>query len=136
MGLFDIFAVSGSGVTAHRQWMDAIADNIANINTTRRTSDAAFQARYALMSPVPAAPGTAGGVEVTSIALGDPAGRVVSDPANPLADAQGMVRRPDIDLGDQMTDLLVAQRGYQANLAVVQRATDAYQASLQLGRGA
>jgi flagellar basal-body rod protein FlgC len=45
-----------------------------------------------------------------------------------------MVRRPDIDLGQQMTFLVMAQRGYQANLAVVQRATDAYQAALQLGK--
>ena len=47
----------------------------------------------------------------------------------------GYVRYPDIDLGDQMTQLLMAQRGYQANLAVVERATNAYQAALQLGKG-
>jgi flagellar basal-body rod protein FlgC len=44
------------------------------------------------------------------------------------------VKHPDIDLGDQMTELLIAQRGYQANLAVVERATNAYQAALQLGK--
>jgi flagellar basal-body rod protein FlgC len=44
------------------------------------------------------------------------------------------VRRPDIDLAQQMSALIMAQRGYQANLAVVQRATDAYNASLQLGK--
>ena len=39
----------------------------------------------------------------------------------------GYVRYPDIDLGDQMAQLIMAQRGYQANLAVVDRAQDAYQ---------
>jgi flagellar basal-body rod protein FlgC len=73
-------------------------------------------------------------VAVTGVALGSANGLVVSDPNNPLADANGMVRRPDIDLGDQMTQLMMAQRGYQANLAVVQRATDAYTAALQLGK--
>src|SRR3712207_8293846 len=43
-------------------------------------------------------------------------------------------RYPDIDMGDQMVQLLMAQRGYQANLAVVERATSAYQAALQLGK--
>jgi flagellar basal-body rod protein FlgC len=136
MGLFDIFAISGSGVAVQRQWMDAIADNLANINTTRRTSETAFQARYVVAAPNDGQGGSPGGAHVAGIALGDPVGRLVSDPGNPLADAQGMVRRPDIDLGDQMTDLLIAQRSYQANLAVVQRATDAYQAALQLGRNA
>ncbi len=57
------------------------------------------------------------------------------EPDHPLADANGYVRYPDIDLGDQMTQLIMAQRGYQANLAVVERATSMYQAALQLGKG-
>ncbi len=63
-----------------------------------------------------------------------PAGRIVYQPDNPLADAEGNVRMPDIDLADQMGQLIMAQRGYQANLAVVQRAQDAYSAALQLGK--
>ena len=63
-------------------------------------------------------------------------GRVVNEPDNPLADKDGNVRYPDIDLGSQMGQLIMAQRGYQANLAVVDRAHDAYQAALQLGRNA
>jgi flagellar basal-body rod protein FlgC len=129
MGLFDIYGISGSGVALSQTWMDAISDNIANVNTVRRTSQTAFQARY-----VTAAEASGGGVDVTGVALGDPNGVVVNDPSNPLADAQGNVRRPDINLGDQMSYLIMAQRSYQANLAVVQRATDAYTAALQLGK--
>ena len=55
-------------------------------------------------------------------------------PDSPLADAQGYVRLPDIDLADQMSQLIMAQRGYQANLAVVERATAAYQQAIGLGR--
>lgn len=132
--MFDIFAVSGSGVNLNRTWIDAISDNLANINTVRPTSEAAFQARYVVAQAVNADSGNPGGVQVAGIALGDPNGQLVYDPQNPLADAQGMVRRPDIDMGQQMTELIMAQRGYQANLAVVQRATDAYNAALQLGR--
>ncbi len=134
MGMFDIFAISGSGVAVHRQWLDAISDNIANINDVRPTSEAAFQARYVVATAVDPASNGVGGVQESGVVLGSAQGRLVYDPSSPLADKQGMVRHPDIDLGDQMTDLIMAQRGYQANLAVVQRATDAYQAALQLGR--
>ena len=82
----------------------------------------------------PAADGN--GVQVGGIVLGDPNGRVVYEPNNPLADKDGNVRYPDIDLSDQMGQLIMAQRGYQANLSVVDRARDAYQAALQLGRNA
>ena len=73
----------------------------------------------------------------TSEPAGQCAGReveVVYDPSHPLANEEGMVRYPDIDMGDQMVSLMMAQRGYQANLAVVERATTAYQAALQLGK--
>ncbi len=134
MGLFDIFSISGSGVGLNRAWMDAVSDNISNVNTVRRTSESAFQARYVVAQSTDVTGTGGGGVAVAGIALGDAEGLVVSDPSNPLADANGMVRRPDIDLGDQMTQLIQAQRGYQANLAVIQRATDAYTAALQVGK--
>jgi len=137
MGLFDVFSVAGSGVNLNRVWMDAISDNIANVNTVRRTSESAFQARYVTAAPTdPYATGDPQGVTVTGIALGSAQGIVTYDPSNPLADAQGNVRRPDIDLGEQMTQLIMAQRGYQANLAVVQRATEAYQTAMQIGKSA
>ena len=53
---------------------------------------------------------------------------------NALADAQGYVKAPDIDLGEQMTQMMAAQRAYQANLATIDRAKDAYQQALELGK--
>src|SRR5919204_5472951 len=137
MALFGVFSTSGSALGVYRTWLDAISDNIANINTARPTSQPAFQARYvvARSNDAGAASGfeLPGGAQVQQITYGDPLGRVVNDPANPLADAAGNVRMPDIDLGEQMTYLLLAQRGYQANLAVIERAKDSYQAALELG---
>jgi flagellar basal-body rod protein FlgC len=133
MPLFGAIGVASTGVTVHRKWLDAISDNIANVNTARPTSAAAFQARYVIARSV-TSPDGAGGVQVGGIALGNAQGRLVHDPQHPMADADGYVRMPDIDLGSQMTQMIMAQRGYQANLAVVDRAKDAYQAAIQLGR--
>ena len=131
---FDAIGIAGTGLTLHRKWLDAVSDNIANLNTVRPTDQSAFQARYVEAAPIDSTGANPSGVAVTGIALGSATGLVVSDPNNPLADANGMVRRPDIDLGDQMTQLMMAQRGYQANLAVVDRAHEAYSAALALGR--
>jgi flagellar basal-body rod protein FlgC len=76
-----------------------------------------------------------GGVRVARNELGSAEGRMVYEPDNPLADDEGYVKYPDIDLGDQMTQLLMAQRGYQANLSTIKSATEAYQQALQLGKG-
>ena len=53
---------------------------------------------------------------------------------DPQADTQGYVRLPDIDLGEQMGNLIMAQRALQANSAVVGRAKACYQAALEIGR--
>ena len=46
MSTFNAIGVAGSGVTVYRKWLDAVSDNIANIDNVSRTSDKAFQARY------------------------------------------------------------------------------------------
>jgi flagellar basal-body rod protein FlgC len=136
MGLFSAIGIAGTGVTVHRKWLDAVSDNIANMNDAAPTSGQAFQARYINAQAVNYGSGE-GGVQVAGATLGgSPQGRLVYEPANPLADADGYVRYPDIDLSEQMGQMIIAQRGYQANLAVVDRARDAYQAALQLGRNA
>ena len=132
--MFDTLDVSGSGLSVHRRWMDAVTDNIANINTVSSTDGEAFKERMVVAQAVDYGSGE-GGVRVARAEFGSGEGRLVYEPDHPLADSEGYVRYPDIDLGDQMTQLIMAQRGYQANIASMERATDAYQAALQLGKG-
>jgi flagellar basal-body rod protein FlgC len=127
---FDAIGIAGTGLTLHRKWLDAVSDNLANVNTVKATTDDAFQARYVVAQE---GEGTTG-VYVQGAAFGSAAGRLVYEPAHPLADAEGYVRYPDIDLASQMGQLIMAQRGYQANAAVVDRAKETYQAALQIGR--
>lgn len=126
---FDDIGIAGTGLTLHRKWLDAISDNIANANNASRTSGPAFQARYIVAQ----AGAGVSGAYVAGTALGDPNGVIVNDPSNPLADAQGNVRYPDVDMSEQMGALIMAQRGYQANAAVVDRAKETYEAALQIG---
>ncbi|GAA3398848.1 flagellar basal body rod protein FlgC [Cryptosporangium minutisporangium] len=134
MTLFPAIGISGTGVTVHRKWLDAISDNLANINDVRPTSGEAYREKQVIAQAVDYGDGT-GGVQVGGIVEGNPEGRLVYAPDNALADAEGYVRMPDIDLADQMGQLLMAQRGYQSNLAVIDRARDSYQAAIQLGKG-
>jgi flagellar basal-body rod protein FlgC len=134
MAIFDTLGISGSGLLVHRKWLDAVSDNMANVNTVNPYDQDAFQERLIVAQSVDYGSGE-GGARVARVEFGDAEGRIVYEPDHPMANEEGYVRYPDIDLGDQMVQLLMAQRGYQANLAVVERATSAYQAALQLGRG-
>jgi flagellar basal-body rod protein FlgC len=135
MAVFDTLGISASGLMVNRKWMDAVSDNMSNLNTVNPYDDEPFRERLIVAQAVDYGSGT-GGVRVARAEFGgDPAGRIVYEPDHPLANEEGYVRRPDIDMGDQMVQLMMAQRGYQANLAVVERATNAYQAALRLGKG-
>jgi flagellar basal-body rod protein FlgC len=130
MSTFNAIGVAGSGVTVYRKWLDAVSDNIANIDNVSRTSDKAFQARYVIAQEAQ----DGNGAQVGGIALGSAEGQLTYEPDSPLADTEGYVRRPDIDLGSQMAQMIMAQRAYQANLSVVSRAQESYQAAIQLGK--
>ena len=127
---FDAIGIAGSALTVHRKWLDSVSDNLANMNNVSRTNGPAFQAKY-----VEAAEGAEGsGVYVKSTQLGNGEGRIVHQPDHPLADADGNVKYPDIDMAEQMGALIIAQRGYQANAQVVDRARETYLAALEIGR--
>ena len=129
MGAFDMLAIANTSLGMHQTWLDALANNIANVNTVRGTDENAFQAQMVIANSRPG-----GGVDVTGIAYSDPAGRMISDPDSPLADADGYVRAPDIDMASQMSQLVMAQRGFQASVQVTKNAQDTYTSALQIGR--
>jgi len=127
---------AATGMAAQQLNVVVISNNIANMNTARSMDQSAFQARYVLVNSVrgegndPA--GVGGGVEIAGVEFGDPTGVVRYEPGHPLADANGLVRYPDIDLGDQMTQLIQAQRSYQLNLSVIDRAKESYQQAINI----
>jgi flagellar basal-body rod protein FlgC len=129
MGAFDMLRIANTSLGFHQTWLDALANNIANINTAVPTDQNAFQAQMVMAKARPD-----GGVDVAGIALSDPEGRVVNDPDSSLADAEGNVRLPEVDLASQMSQLVMAQRGFQASVQVTKDAQDTYSSALQIGR--
>jgi len=130
MTVFGAIGIASTGLTVHRKWLDAVSDNLANVSTVRATSEDAFRQKYVVAQEIE----NGGGVQVAGVLEGSAEGRLVFEPNNPLADDDGYVRYPDIDMSSQMTQLIMAQRGYQANAAVVDRAKETYAAALQIGR--
>jgi flagellar basal-body rod protein FlgC len=136
MSIFPVFDTASSALRTNRVWMDAISDNLANLNTIRPYDQPAFQARFVEAQQLPSNPGdpvgVGGGVGVSSIQYGDSTGIERYEPGNPMANSKGIVRSPNIDVSQNMTDLILAQRAYQLNLAVVDRASQSYQQAIQI----
>lgn len=132
-GPFHSLSIAASGMDVYQSWLDAVADNVANINTMRPTDQPAYQERFIIAQAVEENGGP-GGAAVVGAAFGDARGRQIYDPGHPMADDDGMVLGPDMDLSDQMTHMLAAQRAYQANVSAFERARDAYSRALEIGK--
>ena len=141
---FSSLGAPASGMRVYQTWINALSDNVANVSTVNPTGEPAFQERYVVArasggsAVAPAGAGASGGIGegayVAGTEYGDAEGRMVYQPDHPYADENGMVRMPDMDLSTQMTNLIIAQRAYQANVTVFERARDSYQRALEIGR--
>jgi flagellar basal-body rod protein FlgC len=132
MSIFGIIDTSASGLYVHRKLLDAVSDNIANINDVVAPDQPAFQERF-IQAAANNYGDIGGGARVTAALFGNADGRLVNEPTNPLA-IDGMVKRPDMDLGDQMTNMIIGQRGYEANLAMISRAKEIYDQAISIGK--
>ena len=89
MSVFDSLSIAGSGLVTHRKWLDAVSDNIANVNDATSTDKPAFQERMVEAQAVDYGSGE-GGVAVSGVKFGSAAGRTVYEPGNPLADIRAI----------------------------------------------
>jgi flagellar basal-body rod protein FlgC len=135
LGTFGTIDVATTGVTFSRYWLDTLAHNLSNVNTVRPAGEEPFRARYLRAEARLGRPDEAGqGVRLKEITTAQGDAPIVFDPDNPLANDEGYVVKPLIDVAGNMSDLIVAQRTYTMNIRVVQAAKEAYESALRLGR--
>ncbi len=139
MDVLNTLYTSGSALTAQRLRMDVIASNLANLETTSTPHGGPYKREMVVFQPRPNPPGSDNGaldqgVQVTAVIQDTTPPRRVHDPGNPLADANGYVSYPNVDLSTEMVDLMAANRAYEANASVIKTTKDAVAQTLDLGR--
>ncbi|MHB8238107.1 MAG: flagellar basal body rod protein FlgC [Vulcanimicrobiaceae bacterium] len=147
MGFYTSIQISASGLSAERLAMDVIANNIANVNTTRTPQGGPFRCQLVVFASKPNEAGKAGGmfaspfakqgegsggVEVLGIVQDPSPDRLVFDPSNPAADARGYVHYPNIQVVKEMVDMMAASRAYQADVAAIHDASTMSSKTLQI----
>ncbi len=152
MSLFNSMNVSASGMTAQRLRMDLIAQNIANVNTTRDENGDVYRRQTAVFEEkAPDAFGKAlihsskkftkasefegRGVKVTSIVEDHvSAMKKVYDPSHPDADEEGYVTYPNVNTVTEMTNLIDASRSYEANITAFNATKNMLLKGLEVGK--
>jgi flagellar basal-body rod protein FlgC len=153
MSFFNTMNISATGLTAQRLRMDIIAENMANVNTTRTADGGPYKRKTVLFEEirdndpfsivfnnifgnggsVPAPQGM--GVRVTNIVEDESPGLLTYDPTHPDANEEGYVRLPNVNVVEEMVNMIVASRSYEANLSAMGVARTLTQRTLEIGAG-
>lgn len=140
MSSFKIFDIAGSGMSAQSVRLNTVASNLANADSVSGDPDNVYRAKHPVFQAVLGSATGAGGdpatatVAVTGIAESQAAPSSRYDPGNPLADAQGYVYAPNVNVVEEMTDMISASRSYQNNVEVLNTARDMMLDTLKLGQ--
>ncbi len=147
MSIFRSLQISASGLTAERLRLDVIADNLANINTTRTPSGGPYRRKVVVLEERPtgfadllgiqSAPAMGrGGVRVAAIAEDNTPPQRIYNPGHPDADADGYVQMPNVNVVTEMVDMITATRAYEANVTAMNAAKQMALRTLDIGRNA
>lgn len=141
---FNSMNTSTSALTAQRFRLDVIAENIANVNTTRTADGEAYRRRTVVLEQ--AEPSfeqylndgmnkTAGrGVKVASVEEDQSPLKLVYDPTHPDANEEGYVEMPNVDIVKEMIDMISASRSYEANVTALNASKNLAMKALEIGK--
>ena len=131
---FRIFDIAGSGMAAQSVRLNTVASNLANADSLSGDPNSVYQARHPVFQAIMGSAGTAT-VGVAGVTQRQAAPETRYDPGNPLADAQGNVYAPNVNVVEEMADMISASRSYQNNVEVLNTTRDMMLNTLKLGSG-
>ena len=112
---------SAQGMATQQRFLEVIAKNLANAETTRTPEGGAYQREVAVT-----------GANGTETVVDTRRGRQVYDPGHPHANADGMVEYPNVDINTELVDLMIARRVHEANATVFQAAKAMLKRALEI----
>jgi flagellar basal-body rod protein FlgC len=147
MSFMSAMEIISSGLTASRTRMNLISSNLANVNTTRTAAGGPYRRKDPVYQAAPLAQpfdqvlrsrieeDALRGVAVTQVVTDPRPPRLVFDPGHPDADPKsGMVKMPNINVVEEMVDMIMASRAYEAGVTAMQSVKAMTDRALQIGR--
>jgi flagellar basal-body rod protein FlgC len=133
MSSFKIFDIAGSGMSAQSVRLNTVASNLANADSVSGDPNNVYRARHPVFQAILGSEQGSATVTVSGIAQSQAAPETRYDPGNPLADAQGNVYAPNVNVVEEMADMISASRSYQNNVEVLNTSRDMLLNTLKLG---
>lgn len=141
MSLFSVFDIGGSGMSAQSIRLNTTASNLANAESAASTEEAAYRAIQPVfksiqdewMSAFDQKKNGSSAVQVTDVMKSQQPVRSEYQPDHPMANQEGYVFFPNVNIVEEMTNMISASRSYQSNADVINTAKEMMLKTLTLG---
>jgi len=134
MSLFNIFNISGSAMTAQAQRLNAVASNLANVDSATGPDGKPYRAKQVVFEATPMGAQGGVGVRVSSVVEDASPMKMQYDPKHPMANAQGYVEMPNVNPVEEMVNMISASRSYQNNVEVLNTSKSLLAKTLGIGQ--
>lgn len=134
MSLFNIFNISGSAMTAQSQRLNVVASNLANADSTTSANGQPYRAKQVMFSATQMGDGGAAGVKVSGVVEDASPMKMLYDPKHPMANAQGYVTLPNVNVVEEMVNMISSSRSYQNNVEVMNTSKSLLLKTLTIGQ--
>lgn len=137
MSIFKIFDTAATGMSAQSLRLNLVASNMANADAVSSSIDQTYRARQPVfkammneLNPDVAA----SGVKMTGVVESQAPLVQEYAPDHPLANEEGYVFRPNVNMVEEMANMMSASRSYQSNVEVANAAKQLLIATIQMGQ--
>ena len=146
MNVFSAMEIVASGLTAERTRLNITSSNLANAGTTRTAEGGPYRRRDPVFKSEPVTSKfnellndkiarQAHGVQTVEIVQDQAPPRMVHDPGHPDADENGFVAYPNVSPVEEMVNMMMAARAYEAGATAMRMISSMALSALQISKG-
>ncbi|MES1983116.1 MAG: flagellar basal body rod protein FlgC [Pseudomonadota bacterium] len=134
MSLFNVFNIAGTAMTAQSQRLNVVASNLANADSATGPDGQPYHAKQVIFSTLPPNAQGGSGVKVAAVVEDASPMKTVYDPKHPMANEQGYVTMPNVNVVEEMVNMISASRSYQNNVEAINTSKSLLLKTLTIGQ--
>lgn len=134
MSLFNVFNIASSSMAAQSQRLNVVASNLANADSATSSTGEPYRSRQVVFSTLQIADKGASGVKVAGVVHDASPMKRIYEPKHPMADADGYITMPNVNVVDEMVNMMSASRSYQNSVDMMNTTKTLLQKALTIGQ--
>lgn len=139
MSLFRVMDIASTGMSAEGVRLNTTASNIANANSVSSSYEETYRARKPVFAAELARANSemskGVGVNVLGVVESNKPLQIEYSPGHPMADQNGYIYKPNVNVIEEMADMMSASKAYETNVQLADTTKRIFRRVLQLGQG-